>query len=335
VRLLLFSDLHLDAPSTDMSKDDMRAAFRRICELVRSLGVDAVCGAGNLYDNADVAPDTAEVLRSGFAAISPIPVFLAPGSSDYLSPDGPYRAAPYQAAEWSGNVHVFTEPHLAGLTVATGITLWGAAHVQPVHPVGFLGTGELRNAGVNIALFHGCERSEFVAQHVDGQITAPFHAHQIRESGLDHALVGHLPMPRATAEYTYPGQPAPHDPSGPARGGAALVTVHSDGSVQQEWYDLFEHAAFLWVKTPETPPRSETRVTADRPAATVDFAKQASVAVAEVREEPLDAPDFPESTVRGQFVRSVLRSELNRDDRRRVLAMGLAALNGHADFGEM
>jgi DNA repair exonuclease SbcCD nuclease subunit len=360
VRLLLFSDLHLDAPGTETSTVELRAAFERIGQLARDLKVDAVCSAGNLYDQNDLAHDTADVLWNGFAGINPIPVFLVPGSSDWYSPGSLY------AKPWSNNVQIFTQAHLTPLTIANGVTLWGAAHIAPTQPLGFLASGDVRPAGVNLALFHGCERAEFDEQRMDGPLTAPFHAHQIRQAGFDHALVGHLPAPKAEADYTYPGRPRPRRADGSPAGGAVLVTVHSDGSVDQQWHDLF--GASPYAKAPERtgfpsqdnvsddpapsspaalrawPPPAEPRAQDPQPATVSElFSKGngappvAPAASAPIEEErdPFDTPEFAESTVRGQFIRSIRRGELSRADQNRVLSIGLAAIDGQSDFGEL
>jgi DNA repair protein SbcD/Mre11 len=372
VRLLLFSDLHLDAPGTETSTVELRAAFERICELARELKVDAVCSAGNLYDQNDLAADTADVLWNGFAGINPIPVFLVPGSSDWHSPSSLYRKP------WSNNVQVFTQAHLTPLTIANGVTLWGAAHIAPTQPLGFLSSGDVRPAGVNLALFHGCERADFDEQRMDGPLTAPFHAHQIRQAGFDHALVGHLPAPKAEVDYTYPGRPRPRRADGSPTGGAVLVTVHSDGSVDRQWHDLFGNSPY--AKAPEKvgfpaqdnvpdadlptggagvapaspaalrawPPPPESRTHDDQPTTVTDlFSKingaaptapaAAPIASAPIEEErdPFDSPEFAESTVRGQFIRSIRRGELSRADQNRVLSIGLAAIDGQSDFGEL
>lgn len=375
MRLLLFSDLHLDAPGTETSTviapAELRAAFERILQLARELKADAVCSAGNLYDQNDLAPDTADVLWNGFAGIHPIPVFLVPGSSDWYSPGSLYRKP------WSNNVQVFTQAHLTPLTIAHGVTLWGAAHIAPTQPLGFLSSGDVRPAGVNLALFHGCERAAFDEQRMDGPLTAPFHAHQIRQAGFDHALVGHLPGPRAEEDYTYPGRPRPRPADGSSIGGAVLVTVHSDGSVDRQWHDLFGNSPY--AKAPEKvgfaaqdnvpdaelltggagvtpvspaalrawPPPPEPRPHDDQPATVIDlFSKvngteptaptvPAASAPIEEERDPFDAPEFAESTVRGQFIRSIRRGELSRADQNRVLSIGLAAIDGQSDFGEL
>jgi len=433
VRLLLFSDLHLDAPGTETSTVELRSAFARIGELAQDLKVDAVCSAGNLYDHQDLAADTADVLWKGFAGINPIPVFLVPGSSDWYSPSSLY------AKPWSNNVHVFTQAHLTSLSVADGVTLWGAAHIAPTQALGFLGTPDLRPAGVNLALFHGCERAEFTAQQMSGPLTAPFHAHQIRQSGFDHALVGHLPVPKEEPDFTYPGRPLPHRPDGPRTGGAVLLTVHSDGSVDREWFELFDRSPYAkgperpavvsqdnhsddaapvspgsrqdWAATlppspapspapafssvaptassysgPSSPPPrpssappsfssaptssaptssapTSSAPTSSAPASSAPTSAAPSSAIpgspapygvpgpfskgpdsgpppwappppAE-EADPYDTPEYAESTVRGQFIRSIRRGELSRADQNRVLAIGLAAIDGQEDFGEL
>jgi exonuclease SbcD len=358
VRLLLFSDLHLDAPSTETSDVQLRAAFARIGELARDLNVDAVCGAGNLYDQNALAPDTADVLWNGFAGINPIPVFLVPGSTDWYAPSSLYRNP------WSNNVHIFTQAHLTPLTIGTGVTLWGAAHIAPTQQLGFLSSGDTRPAGVNLALFHGCEQADFEDQRMDGPLTAPFRAHQIRQAGFDHALVGHLRGPVAADDYTYAGQPLPRRADGSVTGGAVLMTVHSDGSVDQQWHDLFTNAPFAkapeqttgrtqdnhlddpapaspaaaraWPPPPDPQPATGTDVfgkgnTGSTPAT----APAVATRVAADEGDPFHTPDFAESTVRGQFIRSIRRGELSRDDQNRVLRIGLAAIDGQSDFGEL
>lgn len=342
MRLLLFSDLHLDAPSTGTSAVELRAAFARIGELVRDLQVDAVCCAGNLFDQNALAPDTDEVLWNGFAEIHPVPVFLVPGSSDWYAPSSMYRKP------WSDNVHVFTQAHLTPLTIGNGITLWGAAHIAPTQQLGFLSSGDTRPDGVNLALFHGCEQADFDQQRMDGPLTAPFRAHQIRQAGFDHALVGHLREPVAAEDYTYAGRPGPDRGDGSPVGGAVLVTVHSDGSVDQRWHALFTGSPFakaterLAQDRDDPPPGPASTATPSTttgvftkapPVATP--ARAAAAAQERAERDPFDTPQFAESTVRGQFIRSIRRGELSRDDQNRVLRIGLAAIDGQSDFGEL
>ena len=114
MKLLLFSDLLVDGRADAYTMQiDPRAAFREICELAVELRVDAVCCAGNLYDQSFHAGDTADFLRAGFAGIDTIPVYIAPGRSDWFSLD-----SLYSETSWSTNVHIFREPYLVDLNLA-------------------------------------------------------------------------------------------------------------------------------------------------------------------------------------------------------------------------
>jgi len=85
MRLLHFADLHLDMPfrwaPTDLARSRRRAlreTLIRICTLAADLRVDGLCCGGDLYEQERFTPDTAEFLRSAFAQLPPVLVFLAP-----------------------------------------------------------------------------------------------------------------------------------------------------------------------------------------------------------------------------------------------------------------
>ena len=78
VRLLLFSDLHLETgfawapPEVGRARRDaLRQCLRRIAALATELGVDAVCCGGDLYEHDRHRPDTGAFLRDVFAALDP------------------------------------------------------------------------------------------------------------------------------------------------------------------------------------------------------------------------------------------------------------------------
>ncbi len=109
VKLLHFSDLHLDAQfawagpeAARKRRENLRSTLLRIVELARAEGVDAVLSGGDLYEHERITPDTAGFLRSAFAGLDPIPVFLAPGNHDWFGP-----ASAYERVAWTPNVHVF------------------------------------------------------------------------------------------------------------------------------------------------------------------------------------------------------------------------------------
>jgi DNA repair exonuclease SbcCD nuclease subunit len=257
VRLLLFSDLHLETrfawapPEVGQARRDaLRQCLRRIVSLATELGVDAVCCGGDLYEHDRHRPDTGPFLRDVFASLDPIPVYLAPGNHDWLGPGSIYAATP-----WSPNVHLFTEQRLTPLPLADGLTLWGAAHHSSRSTPNLLDGFRVDRGGVHLALFHGSEqgafardapehRSELASDEGTGPRQrdtelasldkirhAPFRAEQIGAAGLHHALLGHFHTPRDAPDHTYPGNPEPLTFGEVGPRGAVLVTVDGAGSV--------------------------------------------------------------------------------------------------------
>jgi DNA repair exonuclease SbcCD nuclease subunit len=363
VRLLHFADLHLDAPFAWAGADAARARRRalgdalvRIAELASQRKVDAVCCAGDLYEQERFTPDTAALVRQVFADLAPIPVLLAPGNHDWLGP-----ASLYRRQRWSANVHLFEHPRLQPFRLADGFTVWGAAHCAPANTPGFLDDVTVTGAGVHVALFHGSEQGELSLQGTSKVPHAPFRASQIPQAGLHHALVGHFHTPRDAPYHTYPGNPEPLSFGETGERGAVLVTVSADGSVRRERHRVavstvsdvtvlldedLEHSGQIRdrVAAALAPLTGTVRVTVAgqvRPDVAVNLADLADVAphlslVARIGRLDV-AYDLEalarERTVRGQFVRDVQAApELSEEQRRRVLVTGLRALDGRDDL---
>ena len=132
MRLLLFSDLHLDTAfgwagpvHGEVLRSSLRATLDRIAALVGQTRADALLCAGDLFEQARVTPATLAHLRATFAALD-LPVHVAPGEHDWFGPTSPYRHV-----DWTPNVHVFTGSALTPVELRDGITLWGAAHRSP------------------------------------------------------------------------------------------------------------------------------------------------------------------------------------------------------------
>ena len=356
MRLLLFSDLHLDTAfgwAGPALGDGLRAALRstldRIAALAAQARADAVLCGGDLFEQARVQPATLAHLRTVLADLE-LPVLLAPGEHDWYGP-----ASPYRHVDWSPNVHVFTEARLTPVELADGITLWGAAHRSPASTDGFLDGFTAGRGGVNLALFHGCE-----ATAAAGSVPyAPFHADRLDAAGLDHALLGHVHTPVDHPRFTYPGNPGPLAPGETGPRGAVLVTVDADGTVGRTRYDVAGgrvHDVRVDVSGAADAAEVRARVAAavagkdgvvratlhGALAPAVDLAGTVDADPADgppgvrmvLREGPFDvAADLEslaaERTVRGQFVRDVRADPaLDDDTRGRVLRVGLRALAG-------
>ena len=172
-------------------------------------------------------PDTKNFLQNTFAQLHPRPVFLAPGNHDWYGAESLYRQA-----EWTPNVHVFTEAHLTPVELGDGITLWGAGHRAPANTDGFFDGGfRVDRGGFNVALFHGSERAELPWQGEGKQPHAPFSASQVRDAGLLHAFCGHFHTPKDAESHTYPGNPDPLTFGETGNRAAVLAEISPDGSV--------------------------------------------------------------------------------------------------------
>jgi len=334
----------------------VRECLTRIVDLAASLRVDALCCAGDLYEQQRFTPDTMAFLRDSFARLDPVRVLLAPGNHDWLGP-----ASLYRQAGWSGNVHLFTEPELRPYVLADGFTVWGAAHCAPANTPGFLNSGfRARGPGVHIGLFHGSEQGDFAGQGEGKVPHAPFRADQVRAAGLHHALVGHYHTPRDGADHTYPGNPEPLTFGESGQRGAVLVTVDDQGQVSRQRHRVaVSEVADVRVDLTGVTHAGEIR---DRVAAALagrtgtvrvtlhgDLAPEVDLDLGDLadlaphldalvtRLGPIDvAYDYDrlaeEKSVRGQFVRDVRAADLDDERRRRVLVTGLRALDGRPDL---
>jgi exonuclease SbcD len=363
MRFLIFSDLHLDTPFkwagpelARCRRQALRQTLGRICELAETENVDAVLCAGDLYEHDRFTPDTRLFLRETFARLSPRPVFLAPGNHDWYGEQSLYRQG-----SWSANVHVFSEPRLQPIELAEGLTLWGAAHCAPANTDGFFDSGfQVDRGGVNLALFHGSEASDFRWQD-DGKLPhAPFRAQQIPDSGLHHAFCGHFHTPKDAGWHTYPGNPDPLTFGETGDRAAVVAEVLENGTVSRSRHrvavsEVHDRVVDLTGVTHsgEVRERVAAEVKALEGIVRITLAGEVEPEV-DVRLSDVEtgwdhleglitrrgairvAYDLDElrqeKSVRGEFLRMV-EGDPTLDDtvRRRVLTTGLRALSGRAD----
>ncbi len=366
MKFVLFSDLHLDSHFAWLAskrevgrrrRQALRDVLLRITRLAQEEQADAVLCGGDLYEHDRVSPDTEQFLRSAFAELHPIPVFLAPGNHDWYGPSSVYRQV-----EWTPNVHVFTTTRLEPFALADGFTLWGGAHCAPKTTAGFLDEFKVDRDGVNIALFHGSERGWSAAQREEGkEHHAPFSAEQIEQAGLDHAFLGHYHSPRDTARYTYPGNPDPLTFGEDGERGAIIATVTDGGIVDSRRHSVAiseVHDIALDVSgcssRQEVRDRLAERLAGLRGVARVtlsgELASEVDLQLSDLGDV---APDMDaivprpgkihvsydletiarDMTVRGQFVRYVeANASLSELERRQVITTGLRAFDGREDL---
>jgi DNA repair exonuclease SbcCD nuclease subunit len=237
LKLLLFSDLHLDRTFrwageriARKRRQALRDTLLRIIQLAQDERVDALLCGGDLYEHERFSADTGEFLRSAFERLESIPIYIAPGNHDWYG-----RESLYQQVRWSSNVHVFSTDNLEPVELDSGITLWGAAHCAPANTEGFLERAtRLGDQGVHLGLFHASEVGLLQAQGAEKIPHAPFRAEQITHAGLTHAFLGHFHKPQDAELFTYPGNPDPLEFGEEGDRGAVIVTVGKDGSITRE-----------------------------------------------------------------------------------------------------
>ena len=363
MKLVLFSDLHLDATfawigspaAARKRRIGLRDALDKIIDLVIRENADALLCGGDLYEHDRQTPDTAAFLAASFARIHPTRVFIAPGNHDWFGPDSIYRRA-----QWSPNVHIFDESKLQAVELADGLTLWGGAHTAPSNTPGFLETFLVDRDGINLALFHGSELAWLQEQEAEKIPHAPFRADQIAASGLDHAFLGHYHRPRAHDLFTYPGNPDPLTFGEDGVRGAVVVMVSDGGGLKRQWIpvavnqvhdihvDITGTTNAQQVKDQVQSAvhglRGSARVTVEG-----EMASEIDLSLRDLEGVPSDLDSVlvrigdinvgydldaiaEEATVRGEFIRSVRSEGLGAGEAHEILITGLRAFEGRDDL---
>ncbi len=360
MKLLHFADLHLDAPfawatpeTARVRRRNRRETLTRILRLAADERVDAILCAGDLFEHDRVSPDSVEFLRGSFAEVG-LPVYLAPGNHDWLSP-----RSPYALAEWSANVRIFREASLEPVTLADGLTLWGAAHRAPANTDPFFADFRPDRDGVHLALAHASERGALGWQESGKQPHAPFDAAELEAAGIHHAFLGHYHVPRDAERYTYPGNPDPLEFGEQGERGAILAEVGVDGTVRRERrvvavsevHDLvvtLDGAAHMDEVERAIGTALEGRGGCIRVTLSGEVAPSLELDRRELSRITAGRPDVVlrvgrldtrydlaaigrESTVRGHFARAAEAIE-DPEQRRRVVLTGLRALEGRRDL---
>lgn len=362
MRLVLFSDLHLDATFAwapahvaRQRRANLRECLRRIVALADDVQADALLCAGDLYEHEHFTLETVRFVADVLSEAGR-PVILAPGNHDPL-----VEGSLYDLARFGPNVQVVTAHRLEPIDLAPGFRLWSAAHHVKAGTPGFLSGFQVAGAdAVHYALFHGSETSSIAGEGARKQPHAPFTVPEIAAAGLHHALVGHYHRPSDDERHTYPGNPDPLTFGETGRRGAVVLDVAADGTPSRTRHVVaVSEVADLPLDVTGAATSDAIRVRAQealagrRGAVRLTLAGELDPAI-DLHARDLDglgdgelavvvrvgavtvAYDLEalaaETTIRGQFVRDVLATDLDDDERRRVLVTGLRALDGRDDL---
>jgi len=211
LRFLQFSDVHLDSRLTgsrlawprekrERRIREIAEAAWRACRLAHEHKVEALFIPGDLWDDEAVSAETIARLHEAFAALDPIPVFIAPGNHDFCSPTSLYNDDVLRARgmrAWPKNVHIFRSTSFTTVHHPTRpeVTITGRAFVQNVSIEERLLREPIPRppASVSVLLFHGSwieyqGRDRFE----EGKLfTAPFSRAELLAQGFSYAALGH------------------------------------------------------------------------------------------------------------------------------------------------
>jgi len=328
--------------------------LQQILDLARAENVDAILCGGDLYEHDRFSPDTVNFLRSAFEQVQPIRVLVAPGNHDWYGPQSIYHTN-----DWSPNVHIFKSSRLEPVELDDGLTLWGGAHLAPAGTDNFLDGFAVGRSGTNIALFHASEMTALPFQEPEKQPHAPFTAIQIEQAGLMHAFLGHFHTPRDERLYTYPGNPDPLTFGESGDRGAVIAELDAGGLTRRRVrvgrtsvHDIqLDVAGCSSLHDIRERLRGQLRGITGVARVTVggELAPEASLEPTRLKDVECDLDDLmiavgdlnttydldllrEEQTVRGEFIRMVLASDIPAEDMDLVITVGLRALSGRSDL---
>ena len=362
MKLVLFSDLHLDTPFTwagpalaRSRRIALQETLENILSVASDVKADAILCGGDLYEHEMISPDTEDFLRQSFGEIAPIPVYIAPGNHDWFGPE-----SAYQRIDWSSNVTVFSKSSLQRIEIEDGLSLWGAAHRAPANTDGFLDDFTVDGSGVHLALFHGSELN-WTAALVDGKVAhAPFEEKQISDAGFGHAFLGHYHKPFDGPYHTYPGNPDPLTFGETGERGLVVATVGPNGAIESERVSVaVTTVTDLKVDVAGATNGGEVRekvsvaleglIGVARVTLYGELAEQVDLQLTDLKGIESDLDDVlyefdrihvsydletiaAEQTVRGQFVAAVLEAGFPEDESQRIITAGLRAFDGRDDL---
>lgn len=211
-------------------RKELEAGFERALALAKERRVDALCIAGDLYEDGRAGSDRAAYLRDVLGDLTPIRVFISPGNHDPHT-----RASMYERmGDIPDNVTIFGRRRFASATLADGLTLWGFGHEHGVDRDPAIGDFTCEGPGTHLLLFHGSDR-DHMPPDKDG--VAPFSGADIERTGAAYAMVGHFHGMLQAPRYAYPGSLEPHTVAQDGRHTASLVTIE-DGRVSADFIDV-------------------------------------------------------------------------------------------------
>ena len=186
MKILHSADWHLDSPilgRTDAQTDLLKAALlempHKVAAAAKAENCDLVLLSGDLFDGP-YTPESLKAVKDCLEEIS-VPVFIAPGNHDYLSPN-----APWQSEIFPENVHIFTSAAIESVALPQlNCRVYGCAFTAPEAPGLLEGFHADCTEKYAIGIFHG-DPTQAASPY------SPITAEQVRTCGLDYLALGHI-----------------------------------------------------------------------------------------------------------------------------------------------
>ena len=186
MKILHSADLHLDSPMQGhpparekLLQDALLSVPDQLSALCKKEECDLVLLAGDLFDGA-YTQKSCRAIYDALKAME-VPVFIAPGNHDFVSPDSPYVREP-----WPENVHIFTEPRLTAVPLPRlNATVYGAGFTGMDCPAllsGFTANGDSQ---YHIGILHGDPTTK-------ASPYCPVTQTQAADSALHYLALGHI-----------------------------------------------------------------------------------------------------------------------------------------------
>jgi exonuclease SbcD len=194
-----------------------RAAFVIIC--------------GDLFDRRNPRPSVIRKTTDIFSANPRIPVYILPGTHDFLSDNSIYSPG---RPGWTGeNITILNDSVSSPLQLpGTGCTLYfqpNRSNRSAQSPIA--GMKRQSDDGFHIGLAHGSLK----IMGLEADLDFPLDPKEIEKTQLDYLALGHWHKPRmekyGRTMSVYPGIPQPISWSDPGSGSVSLVRLEDTGEV--------------------------------------------------------------------------------------------------------
>ena len=234
LKILHSADWHLDSPLQGFRpeqqaylKRELRKVPGKIADLCIRENCDLMLLSGDLFDGP-CTRESAELVSAALERCG-VPVFIAPGNHDFLSP-----GSPWLEQIWPDNVHIFS-PGLSSVSLEElDCRIYGSGYR------GMECEGLLEGFRAE-----GPERYRLAVLHGDPlRLHSPYcpvTAAQVRDSGLDYLALGHIHKSgsfRARGTLCgWPGTPMGRGFDETREKGIYIIEIDDSTTLRQVWLD--------------------------------------------------------------------------------------------------